>query len=197
VAPQPGTANQAALTRTYTNGQCTTSDIGVIYQPLGVSVTVPNPLPGTWTQAGRGAQDYIKALACAATFVEMYETFDYHQIHTLYEAIPLLSADAQKRFYEGDSTIGANIRTNVAWQKKLQQNKVIEVARVSVPDLLGSEYSQGVLYLTLDVPYTVVEQIDGQITTQSYNETVLLKSIAPDTQPGGIGWQVSDWNENA
>jgi hypothetical protein len=196
VALGQSATSAAASTRTYTEGQCTKTVMTIIYQPANTSSANSPSLPDAWTQAGRSKQDYIEALACAATFVETFETFDYHQLRTLYTAIPLLSATSQKHFYEGDGSISANIRTDPNWQKKLQQNQVIQVATVSMPTLLDSEYSQGLLYITLDVPYTVVEQIDGQSTTHTYNETVLLNDIAQNEQQNGIGWQVSDWREN-
>ena len=192
------TAQTSATTpaTTYTEGECTSSSTHVIYMPAPQTSPVPDPLPPAWQQANRNGQDYTNALACAATFVETYESFDYHQVQSLYAAMPLLSSQARQRFYQGNGASSANARTDAAWQKKIQRDRIIQVARVSLPTPVASTYSEGSLYVTLLVPYQTIEQIDGQTSIQNHFETVLLRGVPADRAKDGTGWQIADWREN-
>lgn len=183
--------------RIYTDGQCTISDMQTGYKPAVSSIVVPKPLPAAWAQGKRNDQEhYLTALSCAAAFVEIYETFDYRQPQSLYTALPLLSAAAQQRFYEGAGRAAANERTQANWLKHLEQQTTTQTASVSLPALQASVYSRNALYLTFDVPYQRTTQSGGKTTQQSGHATVLLKGVQPDSTPGGIGWQVLDWHEN-
>lgn len=184
--------------KTYTDGKCTADTAHVVYTPAVSSVKAPKSWPKAWKLAGLSGQDqaYFSALACAATFVKTYETFDYRQPKTLYQALPLVSATAQQRFYEGAGKIAANDRTKAAWLNTLKQKQVSQTASVSLPHLSTSFYTHGALYLTLAVPYHTTGQNAGKTTSQQYQATILLKGVQPDPKQKNINWQILDWQEN-
>ena len=119
---------------TYTDGQCTT-DILTKAHTSATPVTLPQSLSQVWTKANYTDQDYTNALACATAFVNLYESFDYHQMQSLYTAVPLLSADAKKRFYQGYEQASANVRTNQTWEKQLQTSQTVQQAKTSTGTL--------------------------------------------------------------
>ncbi|GCF06783.1 hypothetical protein [Dictyobacter arantiisoli] len=185
----------------YPEGQCTADPKDITYLK---AANLPNTatqdtttLPAEWNKANRTQQDLANAQACAGAFVENYNSFDYRNLQTLEAAIPMLSSAAKYRFYKGSSNVGASIRTDASWQTKIQQRKLIEVAQIqNRPALSNSEFDNNTLYITMVVPYKLVQQIDGQTTVQDSSETVLLKSIAPDSQNKGTGWQITDYRES-
>jgi hypothetical protein len=178
---------------TYTEGQCTDS---AITHSHFATTTAPASLPEAWQQAKRTHTNYVQALDCAATFVDTYESFDYRQTQSFAAALPLISAAAKQRYYQGYGKTPANIRTNARWQMLAKQWQIVQKARSSRPVLQSSKYDNGTLYIVLNVPYQLTQQMAGKNHSLRFSVTVLLKGIAPNNKNHGIGWQVSDWHEN-
>ena len=117
-------------------------------------------------------------------------------MQSLYTAVPLLSADAKKRFYQGYEQASANVRTNQTWEKQLQTSQTVQQAKTSTGTLEAYTNKNHELFLTLDIPCQLIKHVKGKQTTQSISATVLLKKVQPDKSTQGVGWQISDWREN-
>jgi hypothetical protein len=185
----------ATPTPTYTDGQCTT-DILTQTHATSTIAAPPQSIAKVWAQEKYTNQDFTNALSCATAFVDLYESFDYHQMQSLYTAIPLLSADAKKRFYQGYENASANVRTNQTWESQLQKTQTVQQVKTSSVTLDNYTNKNNEFFLTVNIPCKLTKQVQGKPTTQNISVTVLLKKVQPDKNTHGVGWQISDWREN-
>jgi hypothetical protein len=189
---QCGTTVQTAISPTPTtlSGKLTPK------APVSQGKPTQTTLPSEWSKVGLSQQDFVNAQACATAFVQNYQSFDYRNLNTLQSAIFMLSSAAKKRFYEGSGSVSANLRLDKQWQIKVQARRMVQTAQPSQPTMLNSKYIGKTLYVTFDVPYQLIAQIDGHSTALNYHEIVLLKSIASNAHLQGTSWQVSDYRDS-
>jgi hypothetical protein len=188
---------------TYQEGQCTSSEISaaaVSVTPTATKSTSATALPSTltkvWAETGNTSEDYTNAQACAAAFVNTYETYSYQHMDSTTAALPMLSADAKKRFAEGYEQTAPNLRTTQSWKQQITTNQNIQTAKASQPIFSTYIYQGNELLLTFNVQYQLTIYTKGVKSTQKDSMTVLLKSVKPDSTTSGVGWQVSDWRDN-
>jgi len=160
----------------------------------------PNPLPPGWYADGFTDNDVKYAQACAATFVKKYHTFNANDPNSFTTAIYMLSAYAQKLYYQGgpDDTHHLHLHRLPNWQNQVQQFQETQEASVDKPTLLSitPQYSKFVVYV--DVGYTLSREISGQVSTSAHHDKVTLQNTSPSPKllpDETTGWQVIDWQD--
>jgi hypothetical protein len=200
---------------TYQEGQCTSSEISATSVSATPTATatqsatatpaatqsasataLPSTLTKVWAETGNTSEDYTNAQACAAAFVNTYETYSYQHMDSTTAALPMLSADAKKRFAEGYEQTAPNLRTTQSWKQQITTNQNVQTAKASKPIFSTYVYQKNELFLTFDVQYQLTIYTKGVKSTQKDSMTVLLKRVTSDSTTSGVGWQVSDWRDN-
>jgi len=154
----------------------------------------PSLLPDAWVQASRTQKDFASAQACAAAFVNSYQTFDSDHFQTFEACTYMLTDGARARFNGTAPGTQPDRHMDPMWRASLQKQHYQQIAQASAPALLASSYTSGRLLVWMLVLYQISIQIDnGSPMVQSAQFTVLLEGVPKNVQQTGTGWQISRW----
>ncbi len=179
-----------------TNGTCTVSGQSMHYFSTPQNTTTKS-IPAEWRQTGRGVTDFENAQACAAAFVNAFQTYTASNPKTLVAGIYMLSSGAKQRFYGTLPQSHENPRMSQQRQAEIQKQRAKQVAQASLPSLLHAlQIKDKTLLVWFVVPYQLsIQDASGSMLTKKAAFTVLVVSTPVRTIPQGqgTGWQVSDW----
>lgn len=198
-APTPATISLASMptpTATPANApflesECTATPQSMKYLQTGQG----QPLPDTWVQAGSTQKDFANVQACAATFVQLYNTFVASNPHSFEAGTYMFTDGAKGRFYGSPPNSQPDQHMDPMWRALLQKQHYQQSAQVATPNLLAVSRVSGKLLAWMVVPYRITEQNEnGQpMAVHDGQGTVLLVSAPVNIQGTGTGWQVSQW----
>jgi hypothetical protein len=195
-------SQQAAVTKgliptgPFTESECTATPAGMKYLPSSQHQAASAPLSQAWAQAGRSQKDFANAQACAATFVNTYETFDSTDSGTFTHCTPMLTDGAIRRFYGTAAGAQPDQHMDPMWQASLRQQSYKQTAQASAPTLLNATYTDGRMLVWMLVSYhTEIQTGSNKAIIQNTQSTVLLLGVPVNQDKTGTGWQVSDWAE--
>jgi len=191
----PPIATSTPATPAFAQGQCTAMPLQMNY--LDTDPQMPPQLPGDWLAAGRTARDFPIAQACAAAFITSYQSFNGANPKTFAACVSMLSAGAKERFYGYVPSIKADLHTDPAWRKRMQQQHIVQVARADHPVLIDARYTRGRLLVWMAVTVHIATTIKLRTTTSTATYTLLLLAVPIDPNAPGTGWQVSSWQPGA
>lgn len=183
-------ANRLALL--YPEGVCQTHPDTLSYVEDIVSINGV-PLPSAWGKAQLTANDLAYAQACAASFISLYQTFDFKNPGTLDTTVASLSASAKMRFYEGSTGQKASFRVNEAWLAHIQATQKKQTVRVSLPVLIDFQNYDENIFIAMRVYYQTTLYTGEDVSKQVFQDTIYLMRTTLNMAQGGTGWQIIDW----
>ncbi len=109
----------------------------------------------------------------------------------------MLSADAQKLFYQGGpaDTHNLHVHMNPNWQNAMKQNQQVQEVGVDKPTILSIIPLHSKYIVCLDVGYNLTRQENRIITNLPLHDKVILQDTSPSSKLPNerVGWQVVDW----
>ncbi len=190
----------------YTDGRCDADPAQMTYVPLlsntsaldtSSSTSSTIQIPSSWYTDRFNDVDAAYAQACAARFVQLYHTFRFSDPKTFEAATYMLSADAQKLFYQGGpaDTHVLHLHMIPNWQNQIKQHQQMQEVTVDRPTILSITplHSKYVVYL--DIAYILIKERNSQIYLSRLHHKVILQSTKPSSKLPNetVGWQVVDW----
>jgi len=182
-----------ATTVAVAGGQCTASPYTMTYQSGSGAKTLPQAVPDDWLKAKMTEQDFANAQACAASFVDTYQTFDIANTQTLETCVSMFSVGAKSRFYQQSGGSPTEEHMNLLWRASARRYHLNQRALADVPSLIDIRSINGRVLAWMSVPYRATIKTAGREATISDYFTVLLVNYGDSRSMPGMAWQVSDW----
>jgi hypothetical protein len=186
---EPESASGSATVVPQESG-CTALPTDMQYEPTS-SKKSDNALPSAWFQAGRSRKDLLYAKACAATFVDMYQTFNANDPQTFEACTYMLSAGGKQRFYGQAPRVSPDEHMLPMWRASVQQQGVQQTARAEEPRFIAAQYPTRLVAWMLVSYRRSISIAGGQPVVERAQMTILL--VAIPVRGKGTGWQVSQW----
>lgn len=186
-------AHKTTPVTSFTNGACTATSQTINYLADNHPMKDDPKVLQAWSQASRTNTDLANVKACAAAFVDAYQTFDANKPQTFETCTSMLSIAAKQRFY-GANGQQADNHIDPMRRASFQKQGLQQSAQATQPMLLNISHTNGRVLAWLVVPYHLSSQMaGGNSLVQNNTITVLLVSTQVDAQSTGTGWQVVAW----
>jgi hypothetical protein len=174
-------------------GQCTASPYTIAYLSGSGAKTLPRTVPDDWLKAKMTEQDFANAQACAASFVDAYQTFDIANTQTLETCVKMVSVGAKSRFYRQSGGSPSEKHMSLLWRASARRYHLSQNALADVPSLIDIRSINGRVLAWMSVPYRATIKTSGREATINDYFTVLLINYPNSPSMPGMAWQVSDW----
>ncbi len=197
VASPTAPAISSATPVVVAGGQCTASPYTITYQSGPGTKMLSQPVPDDWSKAKMTAQDFANAQACAASFVNTYQTFDIANTQTLETSVPMFTVGAKNRFYQQSGDSAADEHMSLLWRASARRYHLNQNAQADVPSLIDMKSIKGRVLVWMSVPYRAKIKTTGRETLINDFFTVLLVNYPGSRSMPGLGWQVSDWRRGS
>jgi hypothetical protein len=175
-----------------TTGGCTAKpdDISYLQQPTPGQNTVPS----SWTHAGKNAQQFALAQACAAAFTTTYQSLNIDEPSTLTAAASMLSTDGKTHFYQDNGAQPKDARLTSSWQLHAQQVHLQQIAQpVSQAQLQTIQSTTPAFSASFVVRYKLTTLASGIRSVQYKQLIILLQQASTASPAAATGWQIEDW----
>ena len=188
-ATQP-VGTQAAQSNLQKNG-CTAQPADMKYAHIPGKKKGDSLLPHAWFQAGRSQNDLLFAKACAASFVNAYQTFNATDTRTFESCAFMLSDGGKQRFYGLNPNVPSDEHMLPMWRASMQQQQVQQAAQAGEPRFMVAQSSTKLLAWMLVSYQRSIRIAGGPPVVATAQMMVLLVSMPVHDQE--TGWQVSQW----
>jgi hypothetical protein len=178
-------------------GQCTASPYTMLYQSGSGAKMLPQTVPDDWLKTKMTEQDFANAQACAASFVDTYQTFDIANTQTLETPVDMFSVGAKSRFYQQVGGSPSEEHMNLLWRASARRYHLSQKTLADVPSLIDIRSMNGRFLAWMSVPYRATINTAGREATLSDSFTVLLINYPNSRSIPGMAWQVSDWRSGS
>ncbi len=171
-------------------GGCTTKPTAILYLQ-GQHTTAP---PSSWIHAGKNAQQFALAQACAAAFTITYESIDIDDATTLTAATSMLSNTGKTHFFQNSGAQPKDARLTSDWQLHARQVHLQQNAQVVSEAQLQTINSKTPIFsASFIVRYKLTTHSAGTSTIQYKQLILLLQASSIASSDASTGWQVVDW----
>lgn len=193
-ASTPGKSTPVRTAIPLKEGGCTARPGDMQYAPGPTKNAGDSVPPPAWFQAGRSQGDLAYARACAASFVNAYQTFNANNPQTFEACVYMLTDRGKQRFYGSAPNGQPDKHMLPMWRASIQQQDVQQAVQASQPGFMAARSISGKLVAWMLVPYKLSISLAGsQPVVENAQMTVLLVAVSITTEE--TGWQVSQWQD--
>ena len=173
---------------------CTTTPTAIPYlQATSTNKNTTAP-PSPWAHAGKNAQQFALAQACAAAFTITYESIDIDDPTTLTAATSMLSTTGRASFFQNTGAQPKDERLTSIWQLHAQKVHLRQNAQVVSEAQLQTIHSKIPTFSASFIVRYKLTTNSTSIHIIQYKQLVVLLQQAPITPSDpSNGWQVADW----